>query len=575
MNDVTVRLLIGIILTVAGTAAPGGQDDPAAPSTVVFDTGSPSAGPLSAAVLKSRSGWTAIAEDNLTHRFQGDAVVANDGLIVVLRTKAAGAEVYSRTAAGPKRRVDLCPASTAKGPSRIASVRILENNPGAVMLAAGFTAADGGTCSLTYRLTAGQVIVEVLPGAGADRLLVACEARYVIVPDFFGDDMVFRAERPSRLRLPAENFFVNLLDRGNAQVMCVWQSRKQEAVAVSSAGRQPALTGCEVQAMKGKSIWVAVLEGPNVWHERAISAADADAEVTLDWKPPFPAKWRADLVGSNGPARSWYFQGPEGAGEPLAKGPLHPCRLEGDRAVLRLRQDAAVSPSVWPYPAAMVVYAMDRTRATPLTTFCPIDVLRNTLGVGPCQYILQTEGLATDANPTPDSVATWIETQFKRKREKGAAAEMRELLDQMVQHVGHTQTRIEQYGRLAGDVEALGAADTQGGGAAGIEAIGRLAEKLRQTVAASGGTPGSADRATRLANQIGSLVGKPAAMAECVRIGAELRGIGAVQDRTLSNCRMTARWIKQSAVMVGEEDPPKAAWARKIAARVEQDLAEK
>ena len=61
-------------------------------------------------------------------------------------------------------------------------------------------------------------------------------------------------------------------------------------------------------------------------------------------------------------------------------------------------------------------------------------------------------------------------------------------------------------------------------------------------------------------------------MAECERIGAELRGIGAVQDRTLSNCRMTARWIKQSAIMIGEEDPQAEAWARKVAARVEQEL---
>ncbi len=182
-------------------------------------------------------------------------------------------------------------------------MRILENNPGAVMLVAGFTAADGGKCSLTYRLTAGQAIVEVRPGEGAGRLLVECAARYVVVPDFFGDDMVFGAEMFARrrLRLPAENFFVSLLDRGNALVMCVWQSRKQEAVAVAEPRKQPNVTtGCEIQALKDKSLWVAVLEGPDVWHERAVSAGDAKAELTLDWKPPFPAKWRADLLAGNG-----------------------------------------------------------------------------------------------------------------------------------------------------------------------------------------------------------------------------------------------------------------------------------
>ena len=92
----------------------------------------------------------------------------------------------------------------------------------------------------------------------------------------------------------------------------------------------------------------------------------------------------------------------------------------------------------------MLVYALDRTQATPLTTFTPIDILRNTLGVGPCQYILQTEGLASDANPTPDNVMTWIEKQFSRKKEKKAAGEIRERLAQMVEHVGQADARIVQ-----------------------------------------------------------------------------------------------------------------------------------
>ena len=74
-----------------------------------------------------------------------------------------------------------------------------------------------------------------------------------------------------------------------------------------------------------------------------------------------------------------------------------------------------------------------------MTTFTPIDILRGTLGVGPCQYILQTEGLASDANPTPDNVMTWVEKQFSRKKEKKAADEIRERLAQMVEHVGQAQ----------------------------------------------------------------------------------------------------------------------------------------
>ena len=45
-------------------------------------------------------------------------------------------------------------------------MQILENSPGAVMIDAAFKTADGGKCSLKYRLTAGQITVETRPGEG-------------------------------------------------------------------------------------------------------------------------------------------------------------------------------------------------------------------------------------------------------------------------------------------------------------------------------------------------------------------------------------------------------------------------
>jgi hypothetical protein len=54
------------------------------------------------------------------------------------------------------------------------------------------------------------MIVEVRPGRETGRLAVLAETRYLVIPDFFGDDMVFgpgTVSRP-RLRLPAENMLL-------------------------------------------------------------------------------------------------------------------------------------------------------------------------------------------------------------------------------------------------------------------------------------------------------------------------------------------------------------------------------
>ena len=84
-------------------------------------------------------------------------------------------------------------------------------------------------------------------------------------------------------------------------------------------------------------------------------ASDAPRD---DWKPPFEAKWRVDRLAA----------GPWTVSTALPEAPLE---------------------------APAIVYPLDRNARTPLVAFCPVDVLRSTLGLGPCQYVLQTEGLVS------------------------------------------------------------------------------------------------------------------------------------------------------------------------------------
>ena len=213
--------------------------------------------------MTAKSGWKVVPRTP-SRTSSRALVLLNDRLTVVLRGKGAGAEVYCQTADGPKQRAVLAPLSPAGGAAAsLAGVQLLENGPAAVMVEAAFKTADGGKCSLKYRLTVGQITVEIRSGKGAGKLSVLAPSRYVVVPDFFADDMVFDAAatpRP-RLSLPTENFFVNLLDQGNAMIMCVWQSNKQNAEALMAGeGKQRTIAGCEIQCAKDKSTWAAFIE---------------------------------------------------------------------------------------------------------------------------------------------------------------------------------------------------------------------------------------------------------------------------------------------------------------------------
>ena len=81
---------------------------------------------------------------------------------------------------------------------------------------------------------------------------VQSNSRFVIVPDYFGDDMVYDTTTAHGLYLPAENFCLNLLNSGNAIMMTVWQSRDQDVWLDANSNR--------IRCLKGKSIWLAFLE---------------------------------------------------------------------------------------------------------------------------------------------------------------------------------------------------------------------------------------------------------------------------------------------------------------------------
>ena len=537
---------LGLDLTRPPAVARAADYEPGTPSTYLFDTVSPSPAARAAGKLDPKTGWKLVPEDNVTHKFQGDAVVLNDRLLVVLRSAGSGAEVYGQTPAGPKQRVELSPRTvTGRKATSLASVRIVDNGPAAVTLAASFTTEDGGSCSLTYRLTAGQMIVEVRPGEGTGRLLAACPTRYVVIPDYFGSDMVFGPEtfeRP-RLRLPAENFFLNMTGEGDAEVMCVCQSSKQEAAAIRSGkGKDAAITGCEIEAVKDKPVWIACLEGAQIWCEQTLATPQGVPTARRPWNPPFPAKWRIDGLWETGETIS----GPSGDDRWLG--------TSGCQAKL--------------------CYAMDRSQETPLAFFTPMDVLRNTLGVGPCQYILQTEGLATDTNPTPDNVMTFVEKQFKRKKEKKSAAEIRDLLRQMVIHIDQVRARAHRYLCAVDELQEMHAAEAASRPPGARASAPKWFPQWRMQWVHGTGTSlwAPSERAAQLADKIIALIGTDGAARECERLGAELRAIGAGGDGAMATCRMRLRWLKQAAAMYAEDHPDDAELAKKVLAKAEEML---
>jgi len=340
--------------------------------------------------------------------------------------------------------------------------------------------------------------------------------------------------------LPAENCLVNLVGEGDAITACVWQYGQADVDAImEKTGEKASFSGVEIACMRGKSLWISLLEGRGIWHSRKIAAGDA-GEVELAWIRPFAAQWRCDAVGSGGLARSSSF-----ADAPGPSADAGWCWFDKERAFVRLLRPSQPEANATAQEGEMtlVVYPLDRSTATPLTAFCIIDVMRSALGTGPCQYVLQAEGMGTEYPATPDLVSRWVEEQFRKGKAKKESAALRERLDQMTRHVEEVQGRIRDYGRLADRIKLACADPALSAEVRPLaQEVLKLLEEMRRAVGEDENVLGSAEQAARTVLALAEKEGGGDGWQE--EIG-KIRALGGTQDRSLARCRMILRQVMQ------------------------------
>jgi hypothetical protein len=552
---VIFRGLVLVMFLVCGHAL--GEE--AAPFTVLFDTTGASEKALPADVILAKKGWAAIAEDTLVHSFAGDAVFMNDRVAVVLRGGAAGVEVYSQSAGGCKERASLVLLGVDGREGKLSGVKIVENTQAAVMVEASVS----NSAVFSFRLTAGESLLDIRGGKGAGRVRVVDQSEYVVVPDFFADDLVIdpAVTAGKRVGLPAENSVLGLCDHGGAIVACVWKSSRQNVdLLLNGEGKERGILGYEIDLPAEGRLWIAVMEGAGIWHGRAISAAGAKNDLALEWKPPMPARWRTDFAGADGVSVSTYFADPEAGVEPENAKSNGSCRFDGGRPLVRMVEAVAAGS-----PRLMVVYPVERTRATPLTAFCLVDVMRNALGVGPCQYVLDAEGLGNSESPTPDVVTHWVEKQFEKKAAKRDVDTIKELLGKMSVQVKRTDERALDYVALAGKVKQL----CVGNDSAGAKELAGIAGAMTAPAM------GAYAVVEKLANEVAAQAESAEALAKCQGVLAAIRTAGARQDYALAKLRMAARRLKQEARTLGAADAKMKDLAQQVEQQAEMVLVKK
>ena len=330
--------------------------------------------------------------------------------------------------------------------------------------------------------------------SGEAILHVECPSRFAVLPDFFADDILFDARKVplDRVELPSENFLLLFTGQQDAIVMGVFENRAQD-VRVTLAGKDDAraIIGSEIEfGKKGSKIWIAVLEGPGTWHSIDVGPADLKKIRPLDWKMPFVAQWRVDFTRKDGLTDSWdmLLADKEGNGyiKPswlapdghLSK-PTRTATGEVDRDAYKPGGPASdrlgpnrgrwttvlgyVAYPCWSdrdgkgflqpfkhsrliFDGPVVLYPINRLADTPVQSYTPVDIVRNTLGVGPCQYILDVEGQKQEhVGRATCHVRSLLNEVYGSGQQKAKQKEIESYLGDGLDFVTHIRKRILTY----------------------------------------------------------------------------------------------------------------------------------
>src|SRR5262249_23869520 len=98
----------------------------------------------------------------------------------------------------------------------------------------------------------------------------------------------------------------------------------------------------------------------------------------------------------------------------------------------------------------LVVYPINRLPSTPLDVFTVVEVMRNTMGVGPCEHILDVEGQKQHLmGRATCSVRDELNGMYQAKEQKSRQADAEQFLKQGEVFVAHIRSRINGYADYA------------------------------------------------------------------------------------------------------------------------------
>jgi len=281
---------------------------------------------------------------------------------------------------------------------------------------------------------------------------------YGIVPDFIGDDLIFAPrEYPSMttLHIPSGNLFLGLLKGQNNMLVVTWPKGKQlMRLVLDNKERESRLIESIDLDNDGKSIYLAMLSAPGIWHKEELKPSYLEKDVAIKWKRPFPAKWITQLYEAEVKTTFRFRESKENIWRGVIGRYNYPVWFNGENTFYRLGKKI-------PPKGESLIYFLE-SKGTPVSVSTPVDIMKRTLGRQTCDAILDLPGRKLRTHHRRGSAgirraATCgcteaIQVVFEAGREVEKKEYVEQAVDDMVFFVTRHVERIKEYQDFANNM---------------------------------------------------------------------------------------------------------------------------
>jgi len=592
-----LRRKLGLALLAIVAVLTASQRAQGATNIIVWDTGSRLA---DSSKLTERGSWKAVPSELFVfeseplkaasdpgyygreYSFKGDPVVENSHFVALFSSDKGRLLLYAQGNPGPGEKIwEFAPPQSKSAAAKITRYDILRNAADEVVIQASF-AINGSEETSAAFLFGKSETVEIKPAPNMKRISLLSPLDYGVVPAFVGDDLIFGAAgaEADRLSLPAENIFVGLLKGEASELVMTWPKGRQQ-LNLRLGNDSQAKRSIESIDFEndGQSIYLAALSAPGIWHREELKPAFLEKDVSLKWKPPFPAKWKTQFTES-GVRTTFAFRQAKGTVWRGVPGSYdYPAWFDGDTAFYHLSKKV-------PPKGESLVYFLEG-QGTPLSMATPAEIIRETLGRQMSDPILDPTGrkLRTHHRRGGDGVhractcgcTEAIQAVFQARQESTKLDYIKEALGDMRFFVECHVARIEEYQKFAESlIPFLKSKDTAASPElkSYLENLEQIAESIPQEYNVQKENMKSPEYVTELTQKTISLAANQSTnnLPAYMQLLKDWRAMGGAQDYVVAHCHMMTRKLFQEAGYAAATNPAALPIAIEVRARCRQVL---